>query len=159
MPNRFKIMARNGWRARADRSAAIALTMITNPSTIASMDSMILLPSSTLRRADILTKTVAIPGLHSRNEAVYYDPQTGVKLNDNLVDYKWFSMNDIQGPMEQVIVETGMGYGPYGICGCSEAVGATMATCTSDAIYNAIGKRITSFPTTPDKVLKALGKA
>ncbi len=96
---------------------------------------------------------------NSRNEAVYYDPQTGVKLNDNLIDYKWFSMNDIQGPMEQIIVETGMGYGPYGICGCSEAVGATMATCTSDAIFNAIGKRITSFPTTPDKILKALGKA
>jgi xanthine dehydrogenase molybdenum-binding subunit len=60
--------------------------------------------------------------------------------------------------MEQIIVETGMGYGSYGISGCSEAVGATMATATSDAIYNAIGKRITTFPTTPDLVLRALGK-
>ena len=96
---------------------------------------------------------------NSRQEQVYYDPTTGVQLNDNLIDYKWFSMNDIQGPMEQIIVETGMGYGAYGLAGCSEAVGATMATSTSDAIYNAIGKRITTFPTTPDLVLKALGKA
>jgi allantoicase len=29
---------------------------------------------------------------------------------------------------------------------------------TSSAIYNAIGKWIDDFPTTPDKVLKALGK-
>ncbi|BBO82066.1 hypothetical protein DSCO28_26320 [Desulfosarcina ovata subsp. sediminis] len=26
------------------------------------------------------------------------------------------------------------------------------------AIYNAIGKRITEYPATPDKILKALGK-
>jgi xanthine dehydrogenase molybdenum-binding subunit len=95
---------------------------------------------------------------NSRQERVFYDPMTGAQLNDNLIDYKWFSMNDIEGPMEQIIVETGMGYGSYGICGCSEAVGATMATATSDAIYNAIGKRITTFPTTPDLVLRALGK-
>ncbi|MDD5401832.1 MAG: molybdopterin-dependent oxidoreductase [Dehalococcoidales bacterium] len=95
---------------------------------------------------------------NSRQEQVYYDPRTGAQLNDNLIDYKWFSMNDIEGPMEQIIIESGMGFGAYGLSGCSEATGALTATSTSDAIYNAIGKRITTFPTTPDLVLKALGK-
>jgi xanthine dehydrogenase molybdenum-binding subunit len=95
---------------------------------------------------------------NSRQEQVFYDKMTGVQLNDNLIDYKWFSMNDIEGSMEQIIIESGMSFGAYGLSGCSEAVGATMATSTSDAIYNAIGKRITTFPTTPDLVLRALGK-
>ncbi len=95
---------------------------------------------------------------NSRNEEVLYDTQTGFQINDNLIDYKWFSFNDIEGPMEQIIIETGMGYGAYGMSGCSEVVGALMATSTSDAIFNATGKRVTHFPTTPDRVLKALGK-
>jgi hypothetical protein len=39
-----------------------------------------------------------------------------------------------------------------------ENVGACLSGITSSAIYNAIGKWVLDFPTTPDKVLKALGK-
>jgi hypothetical protein len=39
-----------------------------------------------------------------------------------------------------------------------ENVGASLSGITSSAIYNAIGKWVLDFPTTPDKVLKALGK-
>jgi CO/xanthine dehydrogenase Mo-binding subunit len=42
-------------------------------------------------------------------------------------------------------------------------LGESSACCTQaisgPAIYNAIGKYVDSFPTTPDKILKALGKA
>ena len=95
----------------------------------------------------------------SNAEAVLYDPQTGVRLNDNLIGYPVYLMNDI-GPMDCRYIETRLGWGPYGACGCSEAPGATTGGgSTNAAIYNAIGKWVDFFPTTPDQVLKALGKA
>ena len=50
------------------------------------------------------------------------------------------------------------GYGAYGVYGCSESGTACTTTVTGPAIHNAIGRWIDDFPTTPDKVLKALGK-
>jgi xanthine dehydrogenase molybdenum-binding subunit len=93
----------------------------------------------------------------SRDEQVYYDQQTGVKLNDNLIGYPVLLMNDC-GPIEPYLVENTLGYNPYGACGVSECTAAVPATLTGPAIYNAIGKYVDDFPTTPDKVLKALGK-
>ena len=95
---------------------------------------------------------------HNRNEATVYDPATGVKLNANLIDYKWFSFNDINGPFSCNHVEGGLGYAPYGANGCSESLGATNSTILNLALYNAIGKWVYFNPITPDKVLKALGK-
>jgi xanthine dehydrogenase molybdenum-binding subunit len=94
----------------------------------------------------------------SNTEAVIYDPLTGVKLNDNLIGYAVAVMNDCSGPVDCHLVETGLSYGPYGSCGLGESAGATTSTLTGPAIYNAIGKYIDNFPTTPQKVLKALGK-
>jgi CO/xanthine dehydrogenase Mo-binding subunit len=93
----------------------------------------------------------------SNMEAVYYDPQTGVKLNDNHVGYEIPTMNDV-GPMDCHILESGLGYGPYGMYGVGESGAACTTTVTAPAIYNAIGKWVTDFPTTPEKILKALGK-
>ena len=95
---------------------------------------------------------------HGRQDAKVYDPATGVVLNDNLIDYRWFSFNDITGPMHQCIIESGLGYAPYGAMGVGESLGAVTATILAAAVYNAIGKWITDFPITPDKILKALGK-
>jgi xanthine dehydrogenase molybdenum-binding subunit len=87
-----------------------------------------------------------------------YDPGTGIKLNDNLIDHKWFSFNDIKGPFNCNIVENGFGYAPYGVNGCSESLGATNSTLLCYAFFNATGKWVTEYPLTPDKVLRALGK-
>jgi len=95
---------------------------------------------------------------HNRNEAEVYDPSTGVRLNTNLIDYKWFSFNDMPGPFQCNLIETGMSYGPYGLNGCSESLGATNSTILQSAFWNATGKWVSRFPLTPDKVLKALGK-
>jgi len=95
---------------------------------------------------------------HNRQDGCIYDEGTGVKLNDNLIDYKWFAFNDIKGPFSCNIVENGFGYAPYGFIGCSESLGATNSTILCYALYNAIGKWVTEYPATPDKVLKALGK-
>jgi CO/xanthine dehydrogenase Mo-binding subunit len=93
----------------------------------------------------------------SNTEAIYYDSRTGVKLNDNHIGYEIPTMNDV-GPMDCHILESGFGFGAYGTIGCSESGTACTTTVTGPAIYNAIGKWVIDFPTTPDKILKALGK-
>ena len=93
----------------------------------------------------------------SNMEAIYYDPQTGVKLNDNHIGYEIPTINDV-GPIDCHILESGFGYGPYGLYGIGESSAACTTTVTAPAIYNAIGKWVTDFPTTPEKILKALGK-
>lgn len=90
-------------------------------------------------------------------EEVVHDPVTGVMLNGNLFDYKICTMLDI-GPVEPVLVETGMGYGPYGVVGIGEDVATVVPALVGPAVYNAIGVWIDDFPITPDRVLRALGK-
>jgi xanthine dehydrogenase molybdenum-binding subunit len=95
----------------------------------------------------------------SATEAIYYDPYTGVRLNDNLLDYPMLTILDV-GDIEAPIVETHLGWSAYGLCGCSEAgKAATAAALLVPAVYNAIGKWIEETPVTPERVLKALGKA
>lgn len=91
-------------------------------------------------------------------EAIYFDPLTGITLNDSFVNYPILLMNDIKNTNIQLI-ETGLAYGAYGSAGCSEAGAAAATPAIIPAVYNAIGKWIDDWPITPDKVLKALGKA
>ena len=48
-------------------------------------------------------------------------PEYGVMLNGNLIDYKITTILDC-GPIDAIIVETAMGYGPYGANGIGEDV-------------------------------------
>jgi CO/xanthine dehydrogenase Mo-binding subunit len=93
-----------------------------------------------------------------RTEEIIHDPATGVMLNGNLLNYKIPTLMD-SGPIDTILVETGMGYGPYGLVGIGEDVATVLPTLIAPAVYNAIGKWVEGFPVTPDKVLKALGKA
>lgn len=93
-----------------------------------------------------------------KSEEVIYDPVTGVMLNGNLLDYKIATTLDI-GSVDTLLVETGMGYGPYGSIGIGEDVATVMPALIMPAVYNAIGVWIDVFPITPDRVLQALGKA
>ena len=90
-----------------------------------------------------------------RTEEVIHDPQTGVMLNGNLLNYKFPTMLDV-GPIETLLVETGMGYGPYGTVGIGEDVATALPAILAPAVYNATGKWVDGFPVTPDRVLKAL---
>jgi CO/xanthine dehydrogenase Mo-binding subunit len=95
----------------------------------------------------------------SATEAIYYDPWTGVRLNDNLIGYAVPTMLDV-GDVECPTLETHVGFSAYGLFGCSEAGKAmTAAEILVPAVYNAIGKWIEDSPVTPERVLKALGKA
>jgi xanthine dehydrogenase molybdenum-binding subunit len=88
-------------------------------------------------------------------EELIYDPSTGVKLNANLLDYKVATILDVR-QVDTVLLETGLGWGPYGTCGIAEDVATVIPALLSPAVYNAIGVWIDDFPITPDKVLKAL---
>ena len=92
------------------------------------------------------------------SEEMVWDPQTGVLLNGNFLDYKFATMLDC-GPIETIIKETGLGHGPYRACGVAEDIATVVPALLGPAVYNAIGKWIDDYPITPDKVLKALGKA
>lgn len=94
----------------------------------------------------------------NRSEEHIWDPATGVLLNGNLIDYKFSTFLDV-GPIDTIIVETGMGLGAYGTVGIGEDVGTDTTYLLHGAIHNAIGKWVDHGPITPDKVLKALNKA
>jgi len=90
-------------------------------------------------------------------EEMVWDPQTGVLLNRNLIDYKCATILDCP-EADTVIVETQMGHGPYGTVGVGEDVATMIPALLGPAVYNAIGVWVDDFPITPQKVLKALGK-
>ena len=88
-------------------------------------------------------------------EEIVFDKTTGVKLSTNIIEYKKPAMGDIS-PAESIFVETRAGNAAYGASGISHSLATTqLVNC---AVANAIGKWIAP-PVTPDKVLKALGKA
>ena len=91
-------------------------------------------------------------------EEVVHDPRTGIMLNGNLLNYKTPTLMDI-GEIETIMVESGMGYGPYGTVGIGEDVATVVPVLIGPAIHNALGVWIEDYPATPDRVLRALGKA
>jgi xanthine dehydrogenase molybdenum-binding subunit len=93
-----------------------------------------------------------------RTEEVVYDARTGIMLNGNLLNYKIPTLMDI-GEVETIMVESGMGYGPYGSVGIGEDVATVVPALINPAVHNAIGTWVEGFPITPERVLKALGKA
>ncbi len=94
----------------------------------------------------------------SRSEEVVHDPATGVLLNGNLLDYKIATIEDI-GSVDTLLVETGMGYGPYGAIGIAEDIATVVPSLLAPAVHNATGVWVENYPVTPCGILKALGKA
>jgi CO/xanthine dehydrogenase Mo-binding subunit len=88
-------------------------------------------------------------------EEFIYDQKTGVKLSTNMFDYKKISMLDMPR-VDLELLETRAGNACYGSNGISHSLANTHLVIM--AIHNAIGKWVDP-PATPDKVLKALGKA
>jgi CO/xanthine dehydrogenase Mo-binding subunit len=88
-------------------------------------------------------------------EEFIYDQKTGVRLSTNMFEYKKVSMLDMPR-VDLELLETRAGNACYGANGISHSLANTHLVIM--AIHNAIGKWVES-PATPDKVLKALGKA
>jgi CO/xanthine dehydrogenase Mo-binding subunit len=84
--------------------------------------------------------------------------EKGAVANPSFMDYKLPTAMDIP-PCDEtrsVIVEVPMDTGPYGAKGVGEAVMVAVAPAIGNAIYDAVGVRITELPITPEKILNAL---
>ena len=88
-------------------------------------------------------------------EEFIFDQRTGVRLSTNMFEYKKVSMLDMPR-VDLKLLETRAGNACYGSNGISHSLANTHLVIM--AIHNAIGKWVES-PATPDRVLKALGKA
>ena len=72
-----------------------------------------------------------------------------------------FSEYVLPGPMElpeidSVVLEYPSANGPYGVKGVGEMTANSPIPAIINAIYDAIGVRITDLPATPEKILRAL---
>jgi len=94
----------------------------------------------------------------SRVEEVFFDPNDGVRLNDDLINYPINLIGDIKGDIDVHLIETGLNWAPYGMGGIGESPTAVQTHITRYAVHNAIGKWLDEGKTTPEYVLKALGK-
>jgi xanthine dehydrogenase molybdenum-binding subunit len=87
-------------------------------------------------------------------EDYVFDTRTGIRLNNNMIDYKKPTTLDVPD-IQREFLETRSGNAAYGSNGISHSLANTHLIII--AIYNAIGVWVDP-PATPDKVLKALGK-
>ncbi|MCC7362203.1 MAG: xanthine dehydrogenase family protein molybdopterin-binding subunit [Anaerolineales bacterium] len=79
----------------------------------------------------------------------------GRVLNPDFLDYRLFTSADMP-VLETIIVETDDPGGPYGAKGVGEMGGTPTAAAVANAIYDAVGVRLTTLPMTPERVLAAL---
>ena len=87
-------------------------------------------------------------------EEYILDPETGVKLNGNMLDYRKPTTLDVP-IVDKEILELRSGDGAYGASGIAHNLANSHLIIT--AIHNATGVWVDP-PATPDRMLKALGK-
>jgi len=79
----------------------------------------------------------------------------GLLVNSNLVDYKIPTTKDTP-PIHTSIIETIDPEGPFGAKECGEGAIHPVIPAVANAIYDAVGVRVTSLPITSEEVLKAM---
>jgi putative selenate reductase molybdopterin-binding subunit len=84
-----------------------------------------------------------------------FQVENGQPVNPNWLDYKMPTTRDIP-IFETVLIETENPTGPYGAKGLGEMAQLGTSAAIANAVYDAVGVRITSLPITPEKVLNAL---
>jgi 4-hydroxybenzoyl-CoA reductase subunit alpha len=81
----------------------------------------------------------------------------GLLVNGNLVDYKIPTSKDTP-PIHTSIVETIDPEGPFGAKECGEGAIHPVIPAVANAIYDAVGVRVTSLPINSEEVLKEMNK-
>jgi len=81
--------------------------------------------------------------------------EKGRVMNPNFRDYKMLTAKDVV-PVEPIVIEPGDEDGPFGAKGIGEPGLVPTAPAIANAVYDAIGIRISDLPITPEKVLAAL---
>jgi xanthine dehydrogenase molybdenum-binding subunit len=82
----------------------------------------------------------------------------GRVMNPDFVDYHLFTAADMP-QIETILIETEDPLGPFGAKGVGEMGGTPTAAAIANAIYDAVGVRLTTLPMTPERVLQALDHA
>jgi len=93
---------------------------------------------------------------HSLSEELRFS-KDGVPLNANMRQYKIMSANDTC-PVRTFIIPSWEPNGPFGAKSASEVGINNPLPALSNAIYKAVGVRLTKAPFTPEKILEALDK-
>lgn len=88
-------------------------------------------------------------------EDARFDPASGHLMNPGFLDYKILTFADMP-PVQTIIADTVEPSGPFGAKGVGEGVTNPVAPAVANAIYSAVGVRITELPITPEKLLKAI---
>jgi len=86
------------------------------------------------------------------------DPERGILLNPNLLDYKLTTFLDVPDSKHynRVVAERPSAWGPFGAKGFSETAMTALGPAIANAIYNAVGKRVYCGSLTPENILKEL---
>jgi len=91
-------------------------------------------------------------------ENLLFDEDTGACLSGDFLDYKIPTAMEMPPKIESIFIESNEPSGPHGAKSLSEMCLIVPAAAIANAVYNAIGVRMTELPITPEKILKALGK-
>ena len=91
------------------------------------------------------------------SEEMLTDPHSGVTLNASLLEHKSPTVQEYP-PIEVIFADVVDPIGPFGAKALGEPPSVGPAPTIINAIYDAIGVRITDLPATPDKILDALNR-
>ncbi len=94
---------------------------------------------------------------HSMYENMILD-KNGVCIDANMTDYGVPMISEAPEDFKSVLIDVNDAYGPFGAKSISEIACNGAAPAIGIAIHDACGAWITSWPMTPEKLLKALGK-
>jgi CO/xanthine dehydrogenase Mo-binding subunit len=73
----------------------------------------------------------------------------------NLGEYKLPTQMDVP-PLRTILVKAGIANGPYGAKMAGELSNSGVAPAVANAVYNAVGARLTTFPITAERVYEAM---
>jgi len=94
---------------------------------------------------------------HSLYEEMIYD-EDGKCLNPNFLDYKVPMIEDLPDTFLAELVDVNDPWGPFGAKSVSEIACNGAAPAIASAIHNAVGVWMRTWPFSPEKILRALGK-
>jgi putative selenate reductase molybdopterin-binding subunit len=94
---------------------------------------------------------------HSLYEGMILD-ENGVCVNSNMTDYGVPMITEQPDDFKAVLIDVNDDYGPFGAKSISEIACNGAAPAIGIAIHDACGVWVQSWPMTPEKILKGLGK-
>jgi CO/xanthine dehydrogenase Mo-binding subunit len=84
--------------------------------------------------------------------------ENGVMVNPGLINYRVPTVADLPEELVTILFENANGPGPHGAKGMGESGLLTVPSAIGNALFNAVGVRLTELPLTPEKVWRALAE-